>query len=517
MRYHFPETIYDQAQSLLATLGSWWADDYAGRDQVLALVQGKAQVESQTMLDLMELIASLSRFTVPIYHTDNWYPLYLRASQRNSADVMITLYDEGRIYDDGVLYDVPKTAAHHAFPKPADLVEAPLILNRFTDPTLSQTENVDYVLTEKTITFLKNPFDDPRIAKRAIYQDGAHVDTEAILWVFRGKFDWDTVYKQFAYVVGMRLKSSEGYRNLTNAVYDAMVGGTTKTAILQAFSSITGVPVVREARETVVDIVESADNLLIITDIHVYKFHPSAVPVVAIGQQLSRGQALTDAVRVYELNTGHTPEDLHALALGRGFLATCYYADLVFENKDVSLVVDTADPSGYTKVSWELGGFPLDVQQFFDDMHARGVAEADRPTEPCAAAPGKRRGTLAHLLDSRDVRVGEPTATNLPKTINPLRFLISNVLRNNACIIRIKAVAIGSGTGWQSMRLLQKIVPPHTAMIVTVDLTAPADSVTVDGISEYISTFSGASPLREVVDSVSDSQITARVVSGTYH
>jgi len=83
--YAFPNTIYDQPQNLLAVLGSWWADDYAGRSQVGSLVRGKAQVESQTMLDLMELIAAISRLTVPIYHTDNWYPLYIRAGERNDA------------------------------------------------------------------------------------------------------------------------------------------------------------------------------------------------------------------------------------------------------------------------------------------------------------------------------------------------------------------------------------------------------------------------------------------------
>ncbi len=528
--YVFPNTIYDQPGNLLAVLGSWWADTYAGRDQVEAVVQGKAQVENQSMLDLLELLASLSRFTVPIYHTDNWYPLYFRASQRNDAQTSLLRYDGTTQYDAGNSYDIPLGRAFHAFPCPPDLVEAPLLMNRFVSPTLTQNAGIDYVLVDGAIIFRQNPFDDSRVATRPVYQDGIVVDTEALLWLFRGQFDWELVYQQFAYVIGMRLASSVGYRDLMNAVFNAMVGGTTRSDILQAFSAMTGVPLVREARETVVDIVADAVNLIIITDLSVYKFGRLAVPLVSIGERLRRGQAMTDALRIYELNRGQLPESLTSLALGAGFLSTCFYADLIFEDRDVPLVVDTHDPSGYTKLSWDLGGFPLDVDRFFDELHARGVAEADRPVDPCDDAKTirypvntcdeeettGRRGTLAHLLDLRVTSTGEPTAAHLPRTINPLRFLVTNILRNNAFIVRIKASSAGAnGVGLHNVRLLRKIMPPQTAMLLIVDLTAASDSVTVDQISERVAIFTGMTPLADTVTTVSDRRLTVRIVSGT--
>lgn len=528
--FPFPNTVYDEPQNLLAVLGSWWADDYASKDQVSSLVRGKAQVENQTMLDVMELIASLSRFSVPIYHTDNWYPLYIKASERNDANTSLLRYNGSRNYDQGDHFDVPQQSPYHAFPKPADLVEAPLIMNRFTDPTLTQNQNIDYILQDNAIIFRNNPFNDPRVAKRTVYKNGRVIDTEAILWVYRGQFDWDTIYRQFAYVLGMRLQSSQGYRDIMNAVYDAMVGGTTRGDILQAFSAMVGVPLVREERETVEDIVADRENLIIITDQHVYKFGLMAVPTVEVGDVVYRGTPLTDALRVHEFNRGETPEDLAALALGEGFLSTCFYADLIFENKDVPLVVTENDPTGYTRVSWDLGGFPLDVEQFFDDLHQRGVEEAERPIDPCEELktvryPANdcdeteylgRRGTLAHLLDLRAEQVGEPKAAHLPATINPLQFLITNVLRNNAFVVRVKAASAGSdGVGLHNVRLLRKVAPPHTAMILVVDLTAAKDSVTVDNVTEQVATFVGMEPLSDTVDMVSDARVTIRVINGT--
>jgi len=528
--FEYPATDYDTPANLLAVLGSWWADKYSGRDQVAAVVDARASIETQAVFDLLELISAMSRFTVPVYHTRYWYPLYLRASQRNTPASQLHRYDDGLAYDAGGQYDVPVTTLLHAFPCPTDLVNAPVIMNRFVAPTLTQLSGVDYRLVDGQIVFQRNPFDDIHVAKRAVYTDGIVTDTEAVLWVYRGEFDWETTYKQFGYAVGMQMQSSKGYNSLLNAVYDAIVGGTTTADVINALSAMTGVPLVRETVETVIDIVEDNTRLLIITDLHVYQFKLTANPVVAIGDTVQQGQPLTDAFRVYELNHGTTPQDLYSLAIGPGFLATCFYADLVFENKDVPLQVDTNHPSGYTMVSWGLGGFPLDVAHFFEEMHARGVQAAQQPVDTCNTADTirypengcdatdvlGRRGTLAHLLDIRTVRTGEPGPQQLPTTINPLRFLIENVLRNNTIVVRISVTALGvAGVGLQHTRLLRKITPPDAALIILLDLTAEPETVTVDVLTESINLFDGMAILSDTVTTVSDTGPSIQLVGGT--
>ncbi len=534
MPFTYPSTIYDKPRNLLSVLGTFWADIYERKDQVSSLVRGKAVVEMQTMLDLMEVIASLSRYTVPIYHKDNWYQLRLLASQQNTAATSLARYDGKYDYDTGLRYDVPPESQYFAFPLPANLDEIPCILNRFIEPTLTWTNSIDYQIDQqsRSLVFHKDPFTDPRVLLRPVYDQGVIVDQEAILWVFRGSWDWQLVYQQFAYVLGLRLKSSVGYRDLMNTLFDAIVGGTAHRQVQLAFSAMTGIPLVREAEETVKEIALDKSARLIITDRHVYKFVPDAMPVVAVGDVVHAGDSLTDALQFFEFNRGQVDDSLRGLAMGEGFLASCYYGDLIFENKEVPLEVITDDPSGFTKIKFPLGGFPADVERFFADLHANGIAAATTPIAECEDCetvihPGQpcetedvvlRRGTLAHLLDIRPTRQGEPTAAALPAYINPLKFLIENVLRNNAALVRVRVGQLGpQGVGLQNARLLRKIVPPHTALIVLLELTPASDSVTTNRIAETISTFDAVNPVSDTISAarIREGRPVVRMVSGT--
>jgi hypothetical protein len=531
MSYTYPNTVYDVAENLLSVLGSFWAETYRGQSQALAFAASKSQLENQTMLDVLDALAAVSRFTVPIFKKKNWFPLVLRESQRNDATTSLPKYDDGSEYDAGLSYDSPNRAVGSAFPKPAGLTDAPLMMNRFTAPSLVWTRGIDYTVAADAVVFAVNPFAETRFAIRDVHNGEIIIDRELIIWIFRGDFDWDAVYRQFGYVLKMRLASSAGYRDLMNAAFDGLISGTTRSRVMAGFSAITGIPLAR-GTEIVEDIWMDSRGRLVITDKNVYRFAGDATVIVATGDTVHAGDPLVDALRVFEFNRGHTPPDLAALSLGRGFLANCFYSELVFENKSVPLTVITDDPSGYTKVTWPLGGFPADVDRFFDEMHARGVAAAEAPIGDCEEClkvryPGiecgegdrfVRVGTMAHYLDKRTVRVGEPTAGNLPLTINPLEFLIQNVLRNNAWLVRIKASHLGrDGLGLHNARFIQRMTPPHTAMFVLIDITAQADSVTASQLTETPTTFTAMAPLADTVpsDFVSD-RPRLHVVAGIY-
>lgn len=536
--YQYPGTPYDRGRQLLASLGSLWSEIYQGRDQVLSYVTAKAQVETQTMLDTLEMLAAISRYTVPIYHKDNWFQLVLRESEINDAQTSLLKYDAGGTYDAGYRYDVPVQRRDYAFPLPADLVKTGLVMNRFVEPSLVWVEGLDYAVDRdnNALVFRHNPFTDERVPTHYIYENGDVIDRGATLWIFRGDFDWETVYRQFGYVLGMQLQSSDGYRDLVNALLRSLVRGTTRRSVERALSAATGIPLVMEGTEQVRVITRDHTHRMIITDRHVYKFHPDATPVVAVDAVVHAGDSLTDALTIHEFNRGVTPTDLDALAMGRGFLSHCFYADLVFENREVDLVVDENHISGFTYVSFDLGGFPLDVTKFFDEMHERGIAEAQRavdaceepetltiPGDPCADPPVddivRRRGTLAHLLDRRPVRVGEPTAASLPATINPLQFLVRNVLRNNAFLVRVKISQLGGGgVGIDTLQWLRKVLPPHTAMLLLLELTANKDSVTLDMVNDAsLALGIAAEPFSDSVtaDMVGDSRLALRIVSGS--
>jgi hypothetical protein len=239
---------------------------------------------------------------------------------------------------------------------------------------------------------------------------------------------------------------------------------------------------------------------------------------VAVGDVLRAGSRLIDAVEILELTAGTVPTRISALALDSGYLSACFYGDLVFENKDVPLEVNSDHPSGYTYVRFGLGGFPADVTRFFDELHTRGVAGAASMPDPCERR-ARKRGTLAHMLDTRTQPDGEPTQEYLPRTINPLKFIVANVLRNNVFLVHIKSAELGQNRlGLYNIRHLRALLPPHAAMIVIYDIGGVRDALDgAQSLAEDVTTFTGMEPQADVVDTdyLRDGLATLRTLSGT--
>jgi hypothetical protein len=470
--YTYPSRDLDKPQRLLDQLGSFWAGTYAGSFQAERYVFGRARLEQQTEQITQEAVDAVSRFQVPVYHTDLWYQLVLKESDLNS-EVAISSYGEGRYYgpdpDTGLdfQYGVPNSIAGYAFPAPANLVAAPLIFNRLSDPSLSLLPGLDFTLDRDRTRFIfrTNPFDNELIPKRNIYQGDQVVDREAALWVQRAQIDKGYVYTHFGHVLRLHLQSSQAYRTLVNGIWDGIVEGGHYLSVADSLAAVADAETVQGEEETVVDVVTDALHLLVITDARVYRYNLNAVAVVSVGDVVRRGDQLIEAVKIYEFNRGELPDDLRAVTLSSNFLVHGYYDGVTFYNKTVDVVVDTSDV--FTRVSFELGGWPGDVAKFWEDFHVRGVAAGQ---------------TLAHLLDTRTNKVGEPGVSNLPGTINPLGFLVENVLRNNVFVIRLKPTQFGpNALPLWTVNQLRRIVPPHTGYIVIVQLDVDEDNIVMEG------------------------------------
>lgn len=753
--YTYPSNDLEQGRALLRTLGSFWSLVYDGSDQVKSYLIGRALVEQQSHLSLIEAAACVGRRTVPIFHTKNWQLLQFKQTDMNKHEGGLLTYDAGGMYGnqaDGYIYKYDEARdGTFSVEIPADLQYAPLLMNRISDPSVVLTHGIDYVILPErnSIEFSVNPFDNALIEQGAIWKDGEVIDQEIFLWMFKGEFDYHHIYEHFSHILGMELRSSTPARELLNAIFDAVVGGSASQQIIGALSAISGIPLVREAQETVEVVSTDQNNLLVITDKHVYKFSTSATSTVAVGDVVVAGQSLVNELAVHEFNRGQLSSSISSLALPPGFLSAGFYGDLQFENKDVALTVvegappftiapsavpanlsdftaqgftqytgifgipvlatatveykkflhaanvlaqyldsdasgvvdnrlvvdtllqqgavllvtkdaaeaaamsstawtaagygatqflynddiapgdgvdstlkatlqlisrygyalaypsifgedkdselgaltDTARgdyfetapaaypaaawfhdydatgdyayhtrenfywaltsilgihaerqsqirdtwelhteaevkakhlaahtlltdpqyklptraPSGnyttYTRLSFAVGGFPFDVEKFFDEIHTRGVAANE---------------TLAHLLDTRTNQVGEPAAINLPTTINPLKFLAETALRGNAFVVRLAASAFGEGAaGLENVQFLRKIIPPHTAMLLLIELQGFKDSVNMV-TGESLSSFIGAEPFADSISAPDDSNRTSiRLVTGT--
>jgi hypothetical protein len=210
---------------------------------------------------------------VPLYHTEMWVPIVLRKSQRNSVATSLARFNRTVApFDGDLVFDSAEGQAFYAFPKPDKLVGAGQIVNKLIYPTLALSENVDYVVDQErgAIVFAVNPFDNPNVIKKGIYDSSNLIDEEIVLWAFQAQYDYDYVFNQFAYALSMQLKTSQGFKDLMNAVFSGLVNGGASVADLDlAFAAICGVPATLEPREVVEVAARDAHGTLIVTDKHV--------------------------------------------------------------------------------------------------------------------------------------------------------------------------------------------------------------------------------------------------------
>lgn len=568
--YVYPGSDLDRGQALIATLGTFWSRIYAAKDQMQSYTGSTATLAAQNYQNLLETVSALSRFDVPIFHKQFWVPIRIRRSDLTPARVVNNFFDVG-----AYKFDMPSTQFDGVvdknlfyFAAPDRLNSVGQIFNRIIHPTVALIENVDYVVDTKsgTIAFVSNPFENPGFTKKLVAAgDKGASDEEIILWGFRGLFDYEYVFNQFAYALGMRLASSQGFKDLMNAVFDGLIsGGATCADLDLAISAICGIPLTVEPEETVEVVDNDTHGLFVATDKNLYRFGDFAEAIVKPGQVVRAGSQLIRGFEIDEFFVGHTYDPLlrdgnstccpvpasvlatnaaqdlltesddelflnaaaenctprkalSALALDRGFLSACFYGDLVFENKEVPLIVDTADPSGYTYVSFKVAGMPNDVKQFFDEIHDRGVTAA-RAAQPCPDDQ-PRRYTLAHFLDRRKTPISEPGPEHLPTTINPLRFIVENTLRNNVFVVKLTVSALGRNRlGLYNIRHLRQLLPPGTVMILVFDLEAPLNKIKgPDKVKENTQFFVGAEPATNTINDtfINDLGATARLISGS--
>lgn len=563
--FKYPGSDFDRARVLVAALGSFWARTYTAADQVTSYAISTAQQVNQTYRNLLETVAALSRYDIPLFHEEVLTPITIKKSALNTTQSAQALFDDTDKTLNGELrFDLPEQTELFYAPLPDKLVDVGQLFNQITFPTVALVRNTDFAISSdrQALVLRDDPFANPAFVKRAVVTDG-QPDEEITLWGFFGKFDYDYVFNQFAYAVGIQLQTSQGYKDLVNAVITGLVnGGAAAADIDAALSAICGLPISAAVEETVEAVTYDRHGLLIITNENVYRFSSACQPVVKEGQKIVAGAQLVAGISVAEFFVGNryikspdelvclpprgdvvtdfewtlitdesgaalavnTDQDLceparkklTGLTVGPEFLSACFYSELVFENKEVPLEVDTHHASGFTYVKFAVGGFPEDVTAFFDEMHRRGIAAYEN-RDSCADK--RRYGTLAQILDKRKNVTSEPGPENLPKTINPMRFIVENVLRNNVFIVRIDVEALGQNRlGLYNIRHIRPLIPPHSAMIVVFELGARKDAVTgSEAVREQIDIFTGANPLYDVIPqtAVRDSVVSVRLVSGT--
>ena len=514
----YPYFDLEAGRLLLAQLGSFWVRIFQDTKILQEHLRSSGNEQSQTYLDYLEAVATVSRLSIPVFHTKDWYLLTVRESDAKNL---------ASIYQGGDLVYGPQTGAVEGrpagfvqtyagqdnpdvfqIPLPGVLREARYTLqNTVTLPSIVWVYGVDYTIDgdRNVLRFASDLFKNPAVAIRDVLSEtGEIVDRELGLWVYRGAFDLDAIWEYFGYVLSMKLKSSQDYKDLLNALWDMHVLGPSLQGFQSFLAAAAGAPTIIDASETVEVVRTEGDTKLVVTTTHSYRVPATATIVVFVGDVLHSGDPITDAVWLNELS-GANPDysSISALAISPSFTTTEYLNELIFRNERVALEYLGPDDDGKVLVRFEVSGFPADVDLFWEKANTAGKAAG---------------ATLAELLDQRINKVGQPPASALPAFVNPIEMVIGNIMRNNLFVIRMNAASFGTNApGSVMLSFLRSVIPPHTTYVVLYQLSAFEEEIDLatDGAEEGIGLWLGPGKIVEEADesSYEDASIAVRHVT----
>ena len=461
---NYRENVYDRGDFMLGRLGTFWNSIFQDKTFLKNYYRGTFLDAGQTYLNYLEAIATISRQDCPVFHRENWFYLTFRES---NLDAAVIRYGDGNTYGDGHLYGIRAERSSFSIPLPENLKGSHFIFNRIIQPTLTYTSGVDYEfdLQKGLLTFRENPFDNPLIPVRDITGAGGEIiDREAALWGYNGSVDLQYLWTHWGYALQAFMESSDLYKDFLNALADSYVQGPSLQSIQGLIAALTGVPIIQEFTETVEQILRTDDVAQVVTDLNVYELLPNANIIVAVGDVLRGGAALTDAFLLLELNDRlPTAVELPGFSFDSNFIAGDYFSTLLFENKDVELQYLGIDENDKAVVQFEISGFPNDILSFWQRAQAPG------------ATGGK---VLADFLDTREIQETPPTPANLPAKVNPLLLVLDNLMDNNLILVVLRPGQFPlDAPGVSFFSYLRRAMQPQTTYIVYVE---------VDAGSEYI-------------------------------
>ncbi len=456
---------FQDPSKLLSTLGTFWNGLYGGTEFVKTFIKARNRLELQTHRNVQELVACQSRFNVPVYHLDDWYAMRIKRSELEENNT----YGLDEDYSGPIVYGgrsvFTYTIGESTITIKSKLKRVLNISDTIVNPSTLLTNGIDFTYQDLTFTFFDNPFDT--FSVKPIYdEDGEVEDEEIVIWMYQAEFDYKYIYNHYGYVIGFDVPSSENYKAIVNAVFDAALGGSSRLQIINVLSAITDIPVIKTDGEIVEVVGSDSNGKFVVTDKYAYRLASNATVIVEAGDTLHAGDFISTGLKVEDFKNG-IPEGLTSLVLGVDFLIGDFFLGTLEWLDTTESITVTENVSGKTKITWPLVGGTDDVIEWWNAIHANGVASGV---------------SLANLMDTRENPVGEPTALNLPTTINPLEWLVENILKYNTFLVRITADELGpNAVGLDQMEVLRYIVPPHQRMINIIDTVDLQNSYFGDG------------------------------------
>ena len=499
----YPNATWQDPATLLQFSGDFWQYTFAGRAELGAFIAGVGHLCEQNKTRFAETVNALSRHKVKNTKRYLLYPVTLYRSQMLAATQQQLTYGAGEVFASpanavfGGSYGVQTVK----FPVPTTWRTMTALQAGVVNPSWGIFANIGFFLdsVDGYLVFKSDPFADDKLTAETVQLADGTIDTAITLFAVNLEVQDDTAYTHFGLPLGLPNSTHPNYLQFLNAYADSIYCGPAHEQLCRMLSAVCDIPIAEEDETVEAVLVDSDGTQLVVTPKHCYRYPANNTLAVASGDSIRAGQTLSDAVCIYDLRNGEVPTSLIGITAGADLLAPAYVTGLHFTNADVPLVVDTEHASGKTFVSFTLGGHPSTVAQFWDDVHARGIADGT---------------TLAELLDVRTTLPTQPTAGSLPAIINPAEFLIQNILQANTCIILIRPGLLPqTGMDFSWLRHIRRALPPHVLVLTIFELQAQVSSGKLTVTDELATTTDNPIGTIEESSKVTDAAVAPRYIN----
>lgn len=445
--------------AVLSNMGSFWHDHYDGNDLLKAFYGGYGVLAEQMDINLQEASDCLSRVTVPIFHRELYLPVSIIKSECNNANITPLRYGTTAVYGSQYNYGQAIKSVGYRFPlTDTTIAHAATIADSPINPTKVFVDGVDFIIDRVNgyIEFLVNPF-TVGLTSDVIRNNGLD-DEQLTLWAYQVDQDQHTAYRQFGYILGVYHPiSSQQYKNLVNAYFDALVNGTAILSIRQAIAAVCDIPCIVTDGETVEQVIYSDAAVQVVTDQRVYTYSPTVTVTVAVGDALSRGDFPVDQVRfIYPSDPNADMTDLVSVTLGKDYSIVPLTDTLTFRNDEVDCTNVVED--GKQIVTFPVGGFNADVQAFWEMVRAQETAT----------------GTLL---------ANAVTRSGVVNTVNPFMFVMNNLLGDSVTVITLDITSFGgSALGIDQLAMIRSILPAHSNLMFFTSRTADTETAVIGDV-----------------------------------
>ena len=421
--FEYPKNDLDVAEKVRALTGGYWIDIYEGKDQIEDLVDARTTLWKDALLVWKEAELSKSRLGISPFKSKSWvyFPILKSEGIANRG-----FYEGGAVYGSSTIsYG---EAVGFSWKLPAGVTSVSQIYNRVSYPSASLFEGVDFSLntSNNRLVFSFDPFLNINFATRDKLNSKGVQDRELAMWLYLPKIDQRSVQQIYGLPIGIDGKSGDAYKGLVNAIYDCLILGMSSGRLSRLLGYALDAPVASSTE--IVESINSSIRKVIVTNKKVYFLSARAQPTVSVGDEVILGQSLSDALVIKELVRGSDLSDVKAITLGKGFTNNQFSYDLTFVNEN--LPVEVTDNDGVTDLKFKVSGHPFDVDRFWEMVHSNGV---------------RKEKTIAMGLDLREDKTGTLYRESLPSIINPLQFLINEMIPGGLTLVTIKAESVPQG------------------------------------------------------------------------